>query len=252
MSSELAVQCTSLTKEYKGELFQKGVIALNGVSLSVEKGETFGLLGPNGAGKTTLQKLLLGIIKPTTGSGKVLGSDLGSMESRKKVGYLPENPYFYFYLTGEELLKFTGELFDLSPSVIRDRSIQLLEQVGLGKAGKRQLRTYSKGMLQRIGIAQALINDPELIFLDEPMSGLDPIGRKEVREIILSLKNQGKTIFFNTHILSDVEMLCDRVGILNFGHLVAVGHLRELYASGEGLEDYFVRTIQQDRHGGRE
>lgn len=252
MAPVKAVECNALIKIYRGELFQRDVPALNGISLSVMKGETFGLLGPNGAGKTTLQKLLLGIIKPSDGGGKILGFDLGSLEARKKVGYLPENPYFYFYLTGEELLKFTGELFNLSPQMIRERSVELLEQVGLTRAGHRQLRTYSKGMLQRIGIAQALINDPDLVFLDEPMSGLDPMGRKEVKDIILSLKREGKTIFFNTHILSDVEALCDRIGILNHGHLVASGNVKELMSAGEGLEDYFVRVIQQDNKGGTE
>lgn len=249
MAPAKAIECDALTKIYRGELFQRDVKALDGISFSIEKGETFGLLGPNGAGKTTLQKLLLGIIKPTQGSGKILGLDLGSLAARKKVGYLPENPYFYFYLTGEELLKFTGELFDLSPQLNRQLSRKLLDQLGLSRAGNRQLRTYSKGMLQRIGIAQALINDPELVFLDEPMSGLDPIGRKEVKDIIISLKQQGKTVFFNSHILSDVEALCDRVGILNHGHLVSSGHIKDLLSAGEGLEDYFVRIIQQDDKG---
>lgn len=205
-----------------------------------------------GPGRLRCKNCCWALLSPQTAEARSWGLIWGSLEARKKVGYLPENPYFYFYLTGEELLKFTGELFNLSPQMIRERSVELLEQVGLTRAGHRQLRTYSKGMLQRIGIAQALINDPDLVFLDEPMSGLDPMGRKEVKDIILSLKREGKTIFFNTHILSDVEALCDRIGILNHGHLVASGNVKELMSAGEGLEDYFVRVIQQDNKGGTE
>lgn len=199
-------------------------------SLRVYQGETFGLLGPNGAGKTTLLKLLLGIIRPTAGQGLLLGQPLSHRAVKQRIGYLPENPYFYDYLTGWEFLQMTAGLFQIPSTVQRQRIPQLLELVGLSRqdALRKQMRRYSKGMLQRVGMAQALINDPELVFLDEPMSGLDPVGRYQMREIILSLQNQGKTIFFNSHILSEVEQICDRVAILAQGELICTGSLDEL------------------------
>jgi ABC-2 type transport system ATP-binding protein len=214
--------------------------SLKGCSLTVYRGETFGLLGPNGAGKTTLLKTLLGIVRPTAGRGQLLGKPLGDRQVKQEIGYLPETPYFYDYLTGWEFLQLVAGLFEIPPSLQRQRIPQLLDLVGLSQsaARKKQLRQYSKGMLQRVGMAQALINDPEVVFLDEPMSGLDPMGRYQMREIILSLKQQGKTIFFNSHVLSDVEKICDRVAILVQGELVCLGSLDDLLGNSNS---YHVR-----------
>lgn len=228
---EPAIAISGLTKTYRtGFWLNKVVSPLKDFSLTVARGETFGLLGPNGAGKTTTIKCLLGIVEPTSGRGTLLGKPLGDRSIKQRVGYLPENPYFYDYLTAWEFLYFAGKVFRLSDSLLKERIPQLLELVGLSidTARKKQLRTYSKGMLQRTGMAQALINDPELVFLDEPMSGLDPMGRYQMREIILSLKQQGKTVFFNSHILGDVEVICNRVGLMVGGKLVQQGKLDEL------------------------
>ena len=205
------------------------------MSLSAQQGETFGLLGPNGAGKTTLLKSILGIVRPSGGSGTILGRPLGDREVRQRVGYLPENPYFYEYLTGWEVLEFSASLFQIPIPDARKRIVELLDWVGLSQnaARKKQLRQYSKGMLQRVGLAQALINNPDVVFLDEPMSGLDPLGRYQIREIILSLKSQGKTIFFNSHVLSDVEKVCDRLAILARGELLCMGTIDELLGKAE-------------------
>ncbi len=230
-------------------------------SLSIYQGETFGLLGQNGAGKTTLFKVLLGLVRPTSGAAYLLGKPIGDRQVKQRVGYLPENPYFYDYLTGWEFLELAAELFQIPKAVSRQRIPELLDLVGLAKSAaiKKQMRQYSKGMLQRIGMAQALINDPEIVFLDEPMSGLDPMGRYQIREIILSLKQQGKTIFFNSHVLSDVEKICDRVAILSRGALISIGSLDELLGitetysvSGKGgnpqqLEEWVTNLeIEQD------
>jgi len=225
------VETAELRKVYRtGFWLNQRIISLRSCSLKVFEGETFGLLGPNGAGKTTLLKTLLGIVRPTGGKGRLLGAPLGDRAVRQRVGFLPENPYFYDYLTGWEMLQLTAGLFQIPRSLQRQRIPELLDRVGLAQsaARKKQLRQYSKGMLQRVGMAQALINDPELVFLDEPMSGLDPLGRYQIREIILSLKAQGKTVFFNSHILSDVEMICDRMAILAQGELICIGSLQEL------------------------
>lgn len=225
------VQTADLRKVYRiGFWMNQKVVPLKHCSLQVFQGETFGLLGPNGAGKTTLLKTLLGIVRPTSGRGSLLGKPLGDRAVKQRVGYLPENPYFYDYLTGWEFLQYAAGLFQIPPAVQRQRIPELLELVGLAQsaARKKHLRQYSKGMLQRIGMAQALINDPDVVFLDEPMSGLDPMGRYQIREIILSLKAQGKTIFFNSHVLSDVELICDRVAVLAQGELICMGTLNEL------------------------
>jgi ABC-2 type transport system ATP-binding protein len=225
------IQTFSLRKSYRtGFWLNKVVTPLKDCTLSIHPGETFGLLGPNGAGKTTLLKTLLGIINPTGGRGFIDGKPLGDRSVKERIGYLPENPYFYDYLTGWEFLEFTAGIFKIPASVQRKRIPELLELVGLERAAakKKQMRRYSKGMLQRVGMAQALINDPDFVFLDEPMSGLDPIGRYQMREIILSLKSRGKTIFFNSHVLSDVEIICDRVAILAKGELICQGSLDEL------------------------
>ncbi len=204
--------------------------SLKQCSLEIYKGETFGLLGPNGAGKTTLLKLLLGIVRPTAGSATLMGEPAGDSATKAKIGYLPENPYFYDYLTGWEFLSYTAGLFGIKGSAKKRRIAELLDLVQLDRqsATKKQMRRYSKGMLQRVGMAQALINDPEIVFLDEPMSGLDPTGRYQVREIILSLKEQGKTLFFNSHVLSDVEKICDRIAILDQGEIVCIGAIKKL------------------------
>jgi ABC-2 type transport system ATP-binding protein len=232
----LALQTQDLTKTYRtGFWLRQKVTSLKQVSLTVYGGETFGLLGPNGAGKTTFMKLVLGIIRPTSGGGMVLGRPLGDRLIKARIGYLPENPYLYESLTGWECLELMSTLHQVPSSVQKQRLPELLDLVGLAQqaARKKTLRRYSKGMLQRIGLAQSLVNDPDLVLLDEPMSGLDPLGRYQVREIILQLKAQGKTIFFNSHILSDVEHLCDRVAVLARGELLAVGTLDELLGSGQ-------------------
>ena len=226
-----AIRTVSLTKEYRAGFWRRRVRVLHDLNLEVQAGEVFGFLGPNGAGKTTTLKLLTGLIHPTAGSATVLGEPAGSVGVKARIGFLPENPSFYDYLTGVEYLDYCGALAGLPRTVRRDRIGTLLERVGLSGQGTLQLRKYSKGMLQRIGLAQALINDPAVIFLDEPMSGLDPIGCKEVRDLILRLREQGRTVFFSTHIIPDVEMVCDRVGIILAGRLSAVGRVEELLAS---------------------
>lgn len=225
------IETSQLRKVYRtGFWLNQKITSLKSCSLTVYQGETFGLLGPNGAGKTTLLKLLLGIIRPTSGHGLLLGQPLGDRVVKQYIGYLPENAYYYDYLTGWEFLQMTAGLFQIPAKVQQGRIPQLLELVGLPlvAARKKQLRQYSKGMLQRVGMAQALINDPKLVFLDEPMSGLDPVGRYQMRQIILSLKQQGKTIFFNSHVLSEVEQICDRVAILAQGELICSGSLDQL------------------------
>ncbi len=215
-------------KSYRSHLSIRKYWILRGLSLSIREGEIFGYIGTNGAGKTTTIKLALGLIFPDAGTIRLFGEDASRAEVRRRVGFLPENPYLYDYLTGEEFLDFHARLFGLDAPGRRKRVRDLLERVGLANRGDRQLRHYSKGMLQRIGLAQALVNDPDLVILDEPMSGLDPIGRREVRDIILDLKARGRTVFFSTHILSDTEMICDRVGLLVKGSLKAVGRIDEL------------------------
>lgn len=233
----IAVEADGLGKIYRtGFWFEQKVEPLKNCSLVAYQGETFGLLGPNGAGKTTLLKCLLGIVRPTRGRGSLLGKPLGDRAAKHYIGYLPENPYFYDYLTGWEFLQFVAGLFEIPAPESRSRIPELLDLVGLdrARARKQQMRRYSKGMLQRVGIAQALINDPEVVFLDEPMSGLDPLGRARVREIIEQLKARGKTVFFNSHILTDVEKICDRVALLNGGELVCMGALPELLGEAKG------------------
>jgi ABC-2 type transport system ATP-binding protein len=205
--------------------------ALKSLTLKVHHGETFGFLGPNGAGKTTTLKLLMGLIFPTGGTATILGKHFLDPEIKKRIGFLPEQPYFYDYLSAPELLDYYARLSGVAKETRNGRIPQLLGRVGLGDAGNTQLRKFSKGMLQRVGIAQAILHDPEIVFLDEPMSGLDPLGRHEVRELIQSLKDQGKTIFFSTHILSDAEALCDRVGVIHKGELRGIGVINDLRSS---------------------
>ena len=234
-----AIVVDRLTKTYKPAWpWEKPVTVLSNVSLSVTQGEIFGFLGHNGAGKTTTMKILLGLLRSTSGRVELLGSLADNVAVRSRIGYLPESPYFYDYLTAEEFLCFYGKLAGLARETIQKRIAELLERVSLTEARHMQLRKFSKGMLQRIGLAQALVHDPELVILDEPMSGLDPIGRKEVRDLILGLRDQGKTVFFSTHIISDVEMICDRVGILARGKMLALGRIEDL------VKKHAVRSVE--------
>jgi len=232
-----------LTKTYKRG--REEVAAVRDLDLEVQANEVFGFLGPNGAGKTTTVKCLLGLARPSTGRASVLGHPAGSMEARKRLGYLPENPYFYDYLTGLELLDWVGRVAGVNGADRLRRAGELLERVGMSHAARIQLRKYSRGMMQRIGLAQALMNDPELLVFDEPMNGLDPIGRAMAKELIRELKTQGKTVFFNTHILSDVEELCDRVGIIVNAELKAAGPVAEVRRPGMNLEQTFVEVVNE-------
>jgi ABC-2 type transport system ATP-binding protein len=231
------IEINNLTKDYEVGFWRKRKVrALDGLSLTVEPGQIFGFLGANGAGKTTTLKLLMRLIYPTAGSAKILGRDIGDTAMHARIGYLPENPYFYDYLTAREFLDYCGELFGLDQNTRKQRTEELLTRVHLdSKSWKRQLRKFSKGMLQRVGLAQALVNDPEIVFLDEPMSGLDPVGRREVRDLIASLRTQGKTVFMCSHILSDIEVLCDSVAILKGGRLAHAGSPDELRAREANL-----------------
>ncbi len=223
------VDIQNLTKDFSVGFWRKHPIrALDNLSLQVNQGEIFGFLGPNGAGKSTTLKILMHLLHPTSGTVRILGESVDTIPMHQVIGFLPENPYFYDYLTPAELLTYMGSLFGLRQPVLSQRVDTLLENVGLSHARALQLRKFSKGMVQRIGIAQAIINDPEIVFLDEPMSGLDPLGRMEVRRIITSLKARGVTVFFSSHILPDVEAICDRVAILNKGKLLEVGALEEI------------------------
>src|SRR5258706_6380050 len=224
------IEIDNLTKDYETGFWRKRKVrALDGLSLTVENGQIFGFLGANGAGKTTTLKLLMRLIYPTGGAARILGRDINDVAMHARIGYLPENPYFYDYLTAREFLNYCGELFGLNRADRERRTKDLLTLVNLETKGwDRQLRKFSKGMLQRVGLAQALVNDPEVVFLDEPMSGLDPVGRREVRDLIASLRHEGKTVFMCSHILSDIEVLCDRVAILKLGRLAHLGSLDEL------------------------
>jgi ABC-2 type transport system ATP-binding protein len=228
----IAIEIDNLTKDYETGFWRKRKVrALDGLSLTVESAQIFGFLGANGAGKTTTLKLLMGLIYPTAGTARILNRDIDDIAMHARIGYLPENPYFYDYLTAREFLNYCGELFGLDRVTRERRTEELLTRVNLETKGwDRQLRKFSKGMLQRVGLAQALVNDPEIVFLDEPMSGLDPVGRREVRDLIASLRTQGKTVFMCSHILSDIEVLCDSVAILKQGRLAQAGSLEELRA----------------------
>src|SRR5437016_3309908 len=228
----IAIEIDKLTKDYEtGFLRKRKVRALDGLSLTVESGQIFGFLGANGAGKTTTLKLLMRLIYPTSGTARINGRDINDVSMHAHIGYLPENPYFYDYLTAREFLTYCAELFGQDRAARELRTKELLTRVNLEKKSwDRQLRKFSKGMLQRVGLAQALVNDPEIVFLDEPMSGLDPVGRREVRDLIASLRTQGKTVFMCSHILSDIEVLCDSVAILKHGRLAHAGSLAELRA----------------------
>ena len=239
-----AIEIENLTKDYPfGFLHLKKKTSLEGLTMTVEEGETFGFLGPNGAGKSTTIKLLVGLIFPTSGSARILGKPTSDIEMHRDIGYLPEQPYFYDYLTAAELLDYFARFHDLTAADRRERVQRMLEKVGLETARKIQLRKYSKGMLQRVGLAQAILHDPKVVILDEPMSGLDPVGRREVRDIIVELKREGKTVLFSTHILSDAEILCDRVGVIVGGKLRGVGAPDEIVGlKAHGLEVLFEHS----------
>jgi ABC-2 type transport system ATP-binding protein len=226
-----ALATYDLTKDYAVGFWRpRPYRALDQLTLEVEPGEVFGFLGPNGAGKTTTLKLLMQLVFPTAGRAELLGKPIGDPSAKRRIGYLPENPYFYDHLTAEELLRYFAGLFGYSSAERRARATRLLDEVGIGSERRLQLRKFSKGMLQRVGIAQALINDPDLVIFDEPMSGLDPLGRRDVRSLILRLRDRGCTVFFSSHVLSDAEALCSRVAILAKGRLVTAGRLNEMLA----------------------
>src|ERR1700689_3438127 len=236
-----AIEIERLTKDYSVGFWRKKMRrSLDHLSLQVEEGESFGFLGPNGAGKTTTMKLLMGLIFPTSGTARVRGRSINDVRMHREIGYMPEQPYFYDYLTARELLAYFARFFGFNAAERNERVARFLSLVGLAAAADVQLRKFSKGMLQRVGIAQAILHDPQVVFLDEPMSGLDPVGRREVRDIILDLKRQGRTIFFSTHILSDAEMLCDRVAVLVEGKLRGIGSPGEIVSMEvQGMEILF-------------
>ena len=230
------IEINNLTKDYEVGFWRKRKVrALDGLSLSIDGGQIFGFLGANGAGKTTTLKLLMRLIFPTDGSARILGHDIRDVSMHQRIGYLPENPYFYDYLTAREFLDYCAQIFGYPAATRKKRAADLLARVKLDeKRWDTQLRKFSKGMLQRVGLAQSLVNDPEIVFLDEPMSGLDPVGRREVRDLIAALRDEGKTVFMCSHILSDIEVLCDQVAILKKGRLAQVGFLDELRRKTEG------------------
>lgn len=265
VDSEQIITVDHLSKIFKVGFWGRRVTAVDELSLDVRRGEIYGFLGPNGAGKTTTIKMLMGLIYPSRGTAHLFGRPVGDQTAKAKIGFLPESPYFYDYLTSREFLRFYGHLFGLLGATLDKRIDELLELVGMTHARNLQLRKFSKGMLQRVGIAQALINDPELIILDEPMSGLDPIGRKEVRDLIVRLKESGKTVMFSSHILHDAELLCDRVAMIMKGKLVACGQVSELIDHGttqevemvvdrlspEGIDELRPLAIKTVLHGER-
>jgi len=243
------IRTEALTKDFRTGFWRaKPRRALDALTLSVAPGEIFGLLGPNGAGKTTTLKLLLQLIFPTSGRAELLGRPAGDPAARQRLGYLPEHPYFYDYLTAEELLDYFGRLFGIDAAERRRRAAHLLDEVGIGAERRLPLRKYSKGMLQRVGLAQAMLNDPALLILDEPMSGLDPVGRRDVRALIARLHREGRTILFSSHILSDAETLCSRVAILARGRLAASGAMRELLSENVRGWDVIVRGLPGVMH----
>jgi ABC-2 type transport system ATP-binding protein len=249
----MMIQFENISKSFKEGLKGKAVQALQNLSLTIQAGEVFGFLGPNGAGKSTTIKILLNLIFPDSGQARILGHSVHDKDVRKTIGFLPENPYFYDYLTAEELLWFGGRASGLDRQQIKRSTDELLERVDLIQARKRPLRTYSKGMVQRAGLALALVHDPQVVILDEPMSGLDPVGRKMVGDLLLDLKQRGKTVFFSSHILNDVERFCDRAAIVVEGRLRQLGTVAELIAEHADLETVFlaeVAKVSMDGRGG--
>ncbi len=266
-SPAAVVEVAGLRKQYRSAFMMKRIDAIREISFTVERGQVFGFLGPNGAGKTTTIRTMMGLIRPTAGQVRIFGQPVPDRAVRARIGFLPESPYFYDYLTVTELLDLAGRLCGVRNPLRHKRIGELIELVGLERARNVQLKKYSKGMLQRAGIAQALINDPELVVLDEPMSGLDPVGRKEVRDIMQSLGDRGKTIFFSTHILADVEVICDHVAIIADGEIRSAGAIGDLYVGEqlgtdvtlrlpEGFADAHIAALtagaQRIRRGGRD
>lgn len=244
-STDLLVEVEDLHKTYVVGIRRKKFQAVRGLSFQVRRGEVFGIVGPNGAGKTTTIKILTGLMRPTSGSAKLFGISTDSIESRRKLGYLPESPYFYEHLKAPELLRYYGQLHGLSSDVLEQRIPQLIERVGLSHATDRPLKKFSKGMRQRAGLAQALINDPDLIILDEPQSGLDPVGRREVRDLIFDLKRQGKTVVFSSHILPDVEAVCDRVALFHKGKIIEQGSLDDLLGKRTHSYELLIANLSE-------
>lgn len=241
---EPAIETVGLSVNFRSG---KGVVcALNNLNLQVQRGHVFGFLGPNGAGKTTTMHVLLGFIRPSSGEARIFGKDVQHSIARQKIGYLPEHPDTYRFMTSRELLTMTGRLFSIPRKKLEKRVARLLARVGLEEAAGRRIATYSRGMMQRVCLAQALINDPELVILDEPTGGLDPMGRMEIRRIIAELRKEGKTVFFSSHELSEVELVCDHVAILSRGRVLVEGCAAELVAPGESLEKYFMDVIAGD------
>ena len=239
-----AIEITGLCKQFTGKRMTK-VDALKGLNLTIAAGEVFGFLGPNGAGKSTTIKLVMGLLRPTSGTALVMGMDVSKADSRRNVGFLPENPAFYDYLTAEEYVDFVGSQFRMERSLLTKRSEEVLKRLDLWEARKRPMRGYSKGMVQRVGLAQALVHDPDVYILDEPMSGLDPIGRALVKDIITDLKARGKCVFFSTHITDDVEKVCDRVGVIDKGELLVVDRVETILQ--RGVEGYTVLVTNLDK-----
>ena len=237
-----AIEITGLYKQFPGKRMTK-VDALKGLDLTIAAGEVFGFLGPNGAGKSTTIKLVMGLLRPTSGRAQIMGMDSNQAESRRHVGYLPENPAFYDYLSAEEYISFVGSQFKMEAALLAQRSEDVLKRLDLWDARKRPMRGYSKGMVQRVGLAQALVHDPDVYILDEPMSGLDPIGRALVKDIIFDLKARGKCVFFSTHITDDVEKVCDRVGVINKGELLVVENVETILQ--RGVQGYSVFVISR-------
>lgn len=246
MAESAVVEIQGLVKSFKGHLGLGRKVAVSGLDLSVGRGEIFGLLGPNGAGKTTTLKAMIGLLAPDAGSVKLFGRPPSDVAARARIGFLPENPYFYDYLTATEFLDFYGRLHGFDRSERSRRVESALRKVGLGTGPKQALRKFSKGMVQRLGLAQAILHDPDLVILDEPMSGLDPIGRREVRDLILSLRDGGKTVFFSSHILQDAELICDRVGIVVQGRLRHLGVLDQMIHSAPRWFEVAVRGAVPD------
>jgi len=258
-AGEVVVEARNLSKTYRDFWGRSKKVALKPLDLEIRRGEIFGLLGPNGSGKTTTMKLLLGLIFPTSGEAVVFGKDATDVSKNDRIGYLPEESYLYKFLDAEETLDFYGRLFDMPPEERKRRADALIEMVGLGRDKKRQLREYSKGMTRRIGVAQALINDPELVLLDEPTSGLDPIGTREMKDLIIDLKQRGKTVIMCSHLLADVEDVCDRIAVLHQGELKELGRVDELLRVTDitqirsaGLPEAAQAEIRAviERHGG--
>jgi ABC-2 type transport system ATP-binding protein len=242
-----ALKITNLHKSFKTGFLLKKKKILKGISLEVEQGEIFGYLGPNGAGKTTTIKCLLGLIFPEKGEISILGKPYLSLSAKERIGFLPENPYFYDYLTASEFLEFYSQLFQMKKSEKENRILYLLRLVGLEKSAHLQLRKFSRGMLQRIGLAQALLNEPSIVFLDEPLGGLDPLGRKEIRDIITRLRDEEKTVFLSSHILQDIEMICDRVAIIVNGEIINSGRLRDLISEKIHFTEVILTGLKEEQ-----